>query len=124
MDAASGRAEDLDATEMIDIDALASRAVRLTSKEDKSNKSHKRPVAIQGASPSGSLPGALEDTAGGVPEHKQGQDFVEAGMNVRDMPKLINDVPSPTNSAATTGPNKANDANDSDEFDMLHAHSA
>ncbi len=116
MDAASGRAEDLDATEIIDIDAPASRTVRTTSKEDKSKKSHQRPVAIQGASPSGSLPGALEDTAGEVPEHKQGQDLVEAGMNVRDTPKLVNDVPSPTNSAATAGPNKAHDANDSDEF--------
>ena len=76
---------------MIDIDALASRAVVLTSKEDKSNKNHKRLVAIQGALPSGSLPGALEDTAGGVPEHKQGQDFVEVGMKVRDTPKLVND---------------------------------
>ena len=114
MDAASGRAEDLDATEIIDIDAPASRTVRSTSKEDKSKKSHQRPVAIQGASPSGSLPGALDVTAEGVPEHKQRQDLVQAGMDVRDTPKLVNDVLSPTSKAATAGPSKANHANDSD----------
>lgn len=92
MNAASGGARDLDATEMIDVDALASRSVRSTSKKDETKKSHKKPVAFQGAS--ASLPGeVLEVTAEGVPEPNQGHDSVEAGMNVRDVPKLVNDVP-------------------------------
>jgi len=111
MNAASDWAEDLDATEMIDLDALTSRSVRSTSK---TKKGFKRPIVLQGAASSGSLPGALDVTAEGVPEHKQRQDLVQAGMDVRDTPKLVNDVLSPTSEAATAGPSKANHANDSD----------
>jgi len=101
----AGVPEGFSATEISDSDALTSPSnllvTRPTSKKE-NKKVKKRPVALDGAKATDVLPGALSVTAEGVIEQGERLDDGEAGMNVRDTPKLVNDSPSRTNSAGSS----------------------
>ena len=101
----AGVPEGFSATEISDSDALTSPSnllvTRQTSKKE-NKKVKKRPVALEGAKGTDVLPGALSVTAEGVTEQGERLDDGEAGMNVRDTPKLVNDSPSRTNSAGSS----------------------